>query len=52
VLPYTGSNIQIRRRQRIPFDELPSRLYLVAHQCREDFIGADRILDPHLHEAA
>ena len=47
-----ASNIQVRRRQRIPLDELAARLDLVTHQRREDFVRTERVLDLHLHEAA
>ncbi len=42
---YTTSHIQILRVQRVFFDECAAGFYVVAHQCGEDFVGGDGVVD-------
>ena len=45
-------DVDVPRVQRVGLDELPPRLHFVAHQRREDLVGADRVLDLHAQHAA
>jgi hypothetical protein len=42
------SNIEVLYVQRVLFDELPSRLDLIAHQQREDLVRLEDIVDANL----
>lgn len=47
-LPAAGpSDVDVSRSQRIRRDERAPRFYVVAHQCRENMVGRDRIVDAH-----
>ena len=46
------SDVEVGHAQRVVLDELAPRLHVVAHERREDLVGADRILDLHLQQDA
>lgn len=48
----TGSEIQIRNRQRIALDEVTAWLDRITHQGVEDLISADGVFDGDLEHAA
>ena len=46
------SNVEILDLESMPFDKLPARFDIVAHQGGEQVIGGNRIIKPYLHERA
>jgi hypothetical protein len=46
------SNVQVRRRESVGFDEGAAGLDGVPHQDGEELVGFDGVLDPDLQEAA
>src|SRR5689334_3282881 len=50
--PRRASDVEIAYAQRVLLDEFAARLDHVAHQRREDLIGADRILDADLQQTS
>src|SRR3546814_5979642 len=46
------SDVEVGDLQRVVLDELAPRFDDIAHQGREDLVGGDRVLDPHLQQAA
>src|SRR3546814_3121057 len=45
------SDVEVGDLQRVVLDELAPRFDDIAHQGREDLVGGDRVLDPHLQQA-
>jgi hypothetical protein len=37
--------VDIARRERVQFDESPTRLDIVAHECRENLVCSNRVFD-------
>ena len=50
ILSTLSLHIQVANLQRVRLDELPPRLDLVAHQDREDLVGLDDVVHPHLQQ--
>src|SRR5207302_3004882 len=44
-------DIEVLHFQRVVLDEHPSRLDLIAHEDREELLGADGVFDRHLQQA-